>query len=119
MRKYMNNLSTLTAKDNFATRWGMDVESPPLLRLAPALDIILTRPSDPAHSEFGGLAKSMHILLLEAILAPSGVAEYVAQLRRFPFPPGWPRLQSPTFVGSYTLSEHGRWSVIAPILLRL
>lgn len=41
-------------------------------------------------------------------------------LRTFPFPPGWPHLQNPIrHLDSYRLSDHGRWSVIAPVLLRV
>ena len=41
---------------------------PALFRLTPALDIILTRPSDPAHSEYAGLCMQLHHLLSETIL---------------------------------------------------
>jgi hypothetical protein len=112
---------TAKSKADFADKVGKSIvpEPIPLERLAPALDIILTRPSDPAHSEFQGLAKLLHGLLYNAILTESAKKEYTQILRVFPFPQGWSRLQSPYFyLGSYSLSEHGRWTQIIPILLR-
>jgi len=54
------------------------------------------------------------------ILRPRAALEYSHYMRWvFPFPPGWNRLQSPSkHLGSYSLSEHARWSVIIPVLLR-
>ena len=43
---------------------GLHVEAP-IPRLAPALDIALSRPSDPARSELGGLTKLAHQLFME------------------------------------------------------
>ena len=62
-------------------------ESVPLEKFSPALDLILTRPPDPAHSEYGGQAKLMHDLLLETILTPAGTRLYATTLSPFPFPP--------------------------------
>ena len=40
-------------------------------------------------------------------------------MRKFPFPLGWPRLQAPLHhLKSYSLSDHARWSIVAPLLLR-
>jgi hypothetical protein len=44
---------------------------------------------------------------------------YAALLRRFPFPPSWPRVRGPLHhLKSYSLSEHARWSLVIPVLLR-
>ncbi|TVY12576.1 hypothetical protein LARI1_G009027 [Lachnellula arida] len=47
-----------------STKWGIDLEDPPLVKISPALDIILSQPSDPAYSKYNRLAKLMHKLLL-------------------------------------------------------
>ena len=119
MRKEMSQMRLMREKNEYAKLHGLDREEPPLPTISPALDIIVTRPSDPAHSEYGGIAKSMHILLMEAILTGPGAKSYAEQLRSFPYPPGWARLQSPLHhLGSYRFGEHARWSVIIPNLLR-
>lgn len=120
MRKNIGTLRTMKQKSDYCRDNGLDTESPPLVALSPALDLVLTRPSDPAHSEYAGISKQLHTLLINAILTKAGTAKYGAELRKFPFPPGWDRLQSPIHhLGSYGLSEHARWSIIAPNLLRL
>lgn len=53
----------------YAVQFGLSVERTPLTALAPALDIILSRSSDPAHSEFQGITKQMHFLLMRLRLA--------------------------------------------------
>lgn len=121
MRKQLNSLGTNAARQRYSKATGLD-PSPdvPLHRLSPALDILLSRPSDAAHSEFGGITELAHGLLLENILTPTAAREYCGVLRHFPFPPGWAHLQNPgRYLGSYRLSEHGRWSIVAPVLLRV
>jgi len=69
LRTLMNLTTNARAKAKIATEFGFDIESPiPLHTISPALDIILLRPSDPAHSEFGGIAKLAYQLLIDAIL---------------------------------------------------
>ena len=117
-RREMNALSIKAKREAFATKWGLNVEEPALFRLISALDIILTRPSDPAHSEYAGLCKQLYHLLLETILTVAGATAYVTALRSWPFAPGFARIQSPLHhLKSYSLSEHARWIVIIPALL--
>lgn len=73
MRKDMVNLSTKAAREAYGAEWGMDPDpaAMALTSIAPALDIIQTRPGDPAHSEYQGLTSMMHQLLLDGM--PSGV----------------------------------------------
>lgn len=98
---------------------GLHVDAP-IPRLAPVLDIVLSRPSDPAHSELGGLTKLARQLFMEAILETNARNSYNKTLRTFPFPPGWSHIRNPLHhLNSFALQEHGRWSVIFPILLRL
>ena len=118
-RREMGGIRAIAKKEAFASRWGLSSEEPALMRLFPALDIILTRPSDPAHSEYAGLCKQLHQLLLEAILTPTATQSYATALRQWPFAPGFARIQSPIHhLKSYSLSEHARWIVVIPALLR-
>ncbi|KAI0995689.1 hypothetical protein K3495_g12491 [Podosphaera aphanis] len=88
--------------------------------MAPALDIILTHPLDPPHSELQELTRLLHQLLFDSILTEHAKEEYTAQLKNFQFPPGWPHLRNPCrHLGSYRLFEHARWSIIAPVLFRV
>lgn len=66
---------------------GPPAETPPLTTISPALDIVHSRPSDPAHSEYGGVTKQLHLLLMNAILTPLAQRSYAEELRRFPFSP--------------------------------
>lgn len=119
LRREMHGKPARKAREDFAQKNGFVVEDSALFRLAPALDIILTRPGDTAHSEFKGQCFYLHQLFLEAMLTGSAKLEYATVLRTFPFPPGYARLQSPLHhLKSYSMSDHGRWMVIAPILLR-
>src|SRR4029077_11190364 len=79
MRKEKDSLRTKTAREDFMRDNGM-AESAPLTRISPALDLILTRPPDPAHSEYAGQAKLMHALLLETILTTAGARSYATTL---------------------------------------
>lgn len=120
MRKKVSTLRTMKKKVDYCQSNGLDMDDLPLLALSPALDLIVTCPSDPAHSEYAGISKQLHSLLINVILSKAGTQRYGVELRKFLFPLGWSRLQSPIYhLGSYGLSEHSRWSIIAPNLLRL
>ena len=107
------------AKTRFCVEWGLSLQQSPLVRIAPALDIILSRPADPAHSEYAGMARQAHHLLIDAILTAEGRRAYITELQHFRFPPGWGRLQSPLHhLDSFRMQEHGRSSIIIPVLLR-
>jgi hypothetical protein len=121
MRKDLESHHTIRAREKYGTKWGLDPSerAAALAEIAPALDTLLSRPADPAHSEYQGLTRIMHNLLLDTLLTPQATRAYAALLRRFPFPPSWPRVQGPLHhLKSYSLSEHARWSLVAPVLLR-
>ena len=110
---------TKSAWKAFCTEWGLAETQSPVATLTPALDIIRTCPTDPAHSEYAGISKLAHDLLMNAILTADGQRKYTSQLQSFPFPPGWGRLQSPAHhLDSYRIQEHARASIIIPMLLR-
>lgn len=120
MRKEMGSITVKVRQAKYGSNTGLAVGQPSLVTISPALDIIRSRPSDPAHSEYGGITKLLHILLMNAILTPVAQKEYTAVLRSFPYPSGWSRLQSPQHhLNSYRLQEHARWSIIAAGLLRI
>jgi hypothetical protein len=118
MRQEMENLGTKAAQQKFGRESGLATTAP-LVKISPALNIILTRPVDPAHSEYSGQSKLMHEFLLDSVVTGPAARLYGETLRHFPFPSGWPRLQSPLHhLKSYSLSDHARWSCIIPGLLR-
>lgn len=111
------NASSDSAK--FFQSLGMRTQQTPLITIAPSLDIIRSRPGDVAHSEYAGIAKQAQHVLFAAILTDAGANAYCTELRHFPFPPGWGRLQSPKYhLASYRMQECGRLSIITPLLLR-
>ncbi|CAJ2665171.1 unnamed protein product [Trifolium pratense] len=120
MRQQLHHLNKRD-QDSYAKRFGISIEPlalQPLSPLSPALDLLLSNPPDPAHSEYSGITRLMHEILLENILTQLAVRLYHLQLRQFPFSPGYARLQSPIHhLKSYNMSDHARWSmVIAPLL---
>ena len=119
MRNEMNGRRVADDRTRYGVLWGTAKKPPTLATLTPALDLIVTRPADPLHSEFGGISRMMHEMLVDSILTTKSALEYCNQLRKFPFPPGWGRLQSPLHhLKSYSLSEHARCSIVVPLLLR-
>ena len=118
-RRVLESYKTKKSAQNYCRDTNLTPEAAPPCAIALALNLILGRPSDPAHSEYGGMSKQLHLLLINSILVPQAVTEYIQQLRAFPFPPSWARLQSPTFhLKSYILQKHARWSIICPVLLQ-
>lgn len=107
------------AREAFCREYGLSLTPCPLLMTAPSLNLVTFFPSNPCHSEYAGISKIAHALLLEHILTPSACQKYRLLLQRFPFPNRWGRLQSPEkHLEGYKLQEHVRASVIIPLLLR-
>ena len=113
-----HHLQTVSERKRYCTQWGMAEELPALARLSPALDLVMSRPVDAAHSEYNGLGNLMHFLLRDAILTKAARAEYAMELRTWPFPPGSHRLQSPVHhLSSYKMSHHAQWIIVIPAFL--
>jgi len=70
----------------------MAPQQTPLIKIAPCLDIIRSRPGDAAYSEYAGLTKQAQSLLFDAILNKKGQEAYVKELQLQPLPPSWARL---------------------------
>lgn len=97
----------------------MRPEPSPLSIIAPSLDIVRSRPTDAAHSEYAGIAKQSQHVLFDAILTPRAQIAFCIELRGFPFPTGWAKLQSPMHhLQSFRMQECARFSIILPIILR-
>ncbi|KAL7816993.1 hypothetical protein V8C44DRAFT_269620 [Trichoderma aethiopicum] len=119
MRRFAGSLSA-KQKQDYCSQWGLTMTPSNLEKISPALDPIWTRVPDAAHSEYNGLTNLFHTILIKVVLRPQAVKDYSRRLRSWKFPPGWNRLQSPVhYLGSYSLSEHARWSVIIPGLLNV
>lgn len=72
MRRDIDSLPTKAARDAYRVEQGIDPDPAAiaLTTILLALDIIQTRPSNPAYSEYQGLTSIMHHLLLDGILSP-------------------------------------------------
>ncbi|KAH6613526.1 hypothetical protein F5144DRAFT_654050 [Chaetomium tenue] len=116
LRRAMDDLPQKYRKQAFSTKHGISLDRPAVQQVAPALDLISGRPGDAAHSEFNGITKMTHQILIDAALKPDAVVAYSKILRQMPFPPGWARIQSPYNVLNYSLQEHARWSVLMTII---
>ena len=118
----LQHLKTLdnTARARYYSAWGLAaIDIVPLTLLSPALNLLLSRPTDPTHLEYQGMSRLMHQLLITNILHVDTAQEYYQQLRSFPFPPGYGRLQSPIHhLKSYKMHKHARWSIVCAPLLR-
>ncbi|KAJ4199790.1 hypothetical protein NW759_016000 [Fusarium solani] len=80
MRQALKQGPNASQKSAYATQWGLSDIPLPLRHLTPALNVIMTRSPDPAHSEFKGLPNLMHKALLDVILTNSAKAEYTRRL---------------------------------------
>ncbi|KAL9593508.1 MAG: hypothetical protein Q9219_007519 [cf. Caloplaca sp. 3 TL-2023] len=110
----------VSRRHQFFQSMGMRKDQSPLVDLTPALDILRSRPFDAAHSEYAGIAKQAQQVLFEAILTPTAQDEYCSELRRFPFPPSWARLQSPKYhLKSYRMQECGLFPITSLLLNQL
>lgn len=81
-RQEMERIQAIARRETFATKWGLVTEQPALFEFTPALNIIMTRPGDPAHSEYAGICKQLHHLFLETMLSPADTKEYAIVLRQ-------------------------------------
>lgn len=119
MQYNLGILPSQEARADYGTQWGINRPDPPLTIISPALDLVLSRPPDAAHSEYAGITNMMHFFFRDIVLSVAARDEYAIMLRNWPFPPGAPRLMSPVHhLNSYDLSSHARWSIIVPTLLR-
>ena len=86
LRRAMDDMQQKYRKQAFSTKHGISIEAPAVQHIAPVLDLISSRPGDTAHSEFNGITKMTHQILIDAVLKPESIVEYSKMLRRMPFP---------------------------------
>ena len=109
---------TKAQREAFFSSQGMLAKASAFQRMTPGLDLIHSRPGDPAHSEFSGIVRRIMPVLCNEILLPKSLEKFSELFRKFPLAPGWGRIQSPaTHMGSWTMSECARASVVVPLLL--
>ena len=92
LRDEMTRLRFTAKKENFATKRSLFVEQSALVQLFSALDIIVIRLSDPAHSEYCDLCKQLllFLFLLDTIITPTAAVQaYVTAIRHWPLAPGF------------------------------
>lgn len=118
-RRKMEQIPTKAATDRFRRTHGFSTHQPLMSVICPSLDSVASFPSDPCHSEFAGITRMSHTLLIEAILSTKGQDEYTAAFQNFPFPSGWKRIQSPIHhLNSFQIQEFARASILTPLILR-
>ncbi|EAS27452.3 uncharacterized protein CIMG_13536 [Coccidioides immitis RS] len=106
-REKINSTETQALKQSLCKEYEMAKEQTALLKICPSLNLVTFFSSDPCHSEFSGISKLAHYLLVSVILTPHGQKEYCKLLQRFPFCQRWACLQSLlTHLESYQLQEH-------------
>ncbi len=115
----MNWLNAVTKRKIFATKWDLTTEKSALLRLFSALNVILTKSSDFAHSEYADLCKQLYHLLLEVILTSTAIQSYAIAICKWLFASDFAWIQSSFHhLKSYSLLKHVRWIVMILMLLR-
>ncbi|KAI4657368.1 uncharacterized protein J4E79_007441 [Alternaria viburni] len=111
---------TQNARNKLFKDVGFSSSESAIYRISPSLDPLRSTPGDAAHSEFKGLSANMQTLLFHGILIKRFQSVFTELLQDIGAPPGWPQIPSPEFhVGSYNMQEHGRASIIFPVLLRI
>ena len=66
-RRFMETKQKPREKAAYGSAIGMATEPSPLEMWSPALDVIRTRPSDAAHSEYAGITKMTHLILIDQV----------------------------------------------------
>lgn len=117
-REYARGLSNAGAKQYLQSQ-GLHATPSPIMRLAPALDLIMGLGVDSSRSEWRGLGTIIHTVLFCSILSKQGREAYNCAFQNFPFPSTWRRIQSPAHhIKSWSSSEAGCAMIIIPLILR-
>lgn len=82
MRNEMDHhLAGVGDKKAYGTQRDLSEVRLSLADISPPANIILTHPPGPAHSEYQGLAGSVHELLIDDLLTPAAWKDYTVVLR--------------------------------------
>lgn len=110
-----------TVRAGILTSIGLDHDQSlfeAIYSILPALDPKMATPVDAAHSEMSGITHRVMKMLMVSILLPKARKELTDRLRRFKFPPGWAKIQSPLrHLDSWNMQEHGRAAILFPVFL--
>ena len=85
----------------------------------PALDHLRCTVIDFAHSEWTSLVKRPIEILRTEILTPRAAEEFNSELRQFPLPPDFIRIQSVKHTGSWRMTECAQAIIMIPVLSRV
>lgn len=117
LRREYDKLNTVSAKDKFATTWGISERPPPFQILHPSLDVIRAAPVEPMHAEFR-LNSYFNSALVEGVLTTKGVASLRLAWECMDIPYAWGRPHNPvSHKGSMNFSEHARIACLQPFIL--
>ena len=107
------------ARDNAFRKLGL-ADTPSLLaNIHQSLCIPIAFPGDVAHSEFKGIARQVLNLLFTDILKPQFHETFAREFASTPTPPTWAQMQNiHKYIGSYSMQEFGRASMLTPVVLR-
>ena len=53
-------------RDVYATKWDLNTENFCLMNISPALNVLFSRPDDPAHSEYSEMSKQMYVKIFKS-----------------------------------------------------
>ena len=106
-------------RDETFQKLGLNNEPSPLTAIHESLCIPVAFPGDVAHSEFKGIARQVLNILFTDLLKPQFHEAFAREFTITPSPPTWARLQNiHKYLGSYSMQEFGRASMITPVVLR-
>ena len=106
-------------RDKLFTSLGLSDNPSPLSSIFETLCIPLAFPGDVAHSEFKGIARQVLNILFTDILKPVFHEVFARQFAATTTPSTWPQAQNiHKYIGSYSMQEYGRASMITPVTLR-
>ena len=118
VRKEANALPK-RVRDKLFKKLGLNDERSPLSAIFETLCVPLAFPGDVAHSEFKGIARQVLNILFTDILKPTFHEVFARQFAATIPPPTWPQIQNiHKYIGSYSMQEFGRASMITPVTLR-
>lgn len=75
-RQQAQNLMHKTPREKAYQIYSLSENQTPLFHIAPALNLVSCFPSDPCHSEYGGISKMWQELLISGILSTKSLLEF-------------------------------------------
>ena len=107
------------ASEEILEKKDLQKDDTALRRISPALDFHRATPGDVAHSELKGIGRQIIEFLFNNILKNVYSEPFSCAFAALPIPHGWPRNQHLLrHLGSYSIQEYGRETIMMPIVLR-